>query len=549
MFKKIIAVIKILPVLLTLELLLNPLAFCASNVVFSEFNKPLLIVIVDSKIYDAIESSLNLYKMDVTSEGFSVNIIETNQLPDKTPMGIKSYLREAISKGLTGVLFVGDIPEVWYEVNGKEFPTDRYYEDLDGLWRDLDNDGIYDEHNGDITPEIWVGRLKASTLSGNEIQLLKNYFNKNHRYRNGSRILPWWRTLAYIDDDGVDWVEEVRISLSQVSTDITLVADPAITNAEDFRARLKDPCGYQWLYLMSHGSFDYHNFEIYDELEGGTIFSWEYQTIDPRILFYLFFTCFAARYVEQDYLAGSAVFADTYGLLAIGCTDSMFSVSFRKFFAALSEGDSIGTALQKWFQDQCMELNPLIFYGLTIIGDPTLKPYVRRELKFHDVSITNVDLRFQNHDSENEESLLITVDIENKGNFTESFNFMIKLYSFTLTSFQLSLTAKSRTTLNYRVTKPYKIVFLNSSKTMLNIIVDNILEEFNLADNIRQINLEGVAIVKPERCFSPRMLESIIVVFLIVLITAYIFFKLVISENIFMVKSLVKKFLHPRNES
>jgi hypothetical protein len=546
MFRKLTRAKKILLLLLLFEFLLNPLATNALNFRASGFgdqSKPLILVIVDSKVYQAIARSLGLYKMDVEDEGYSVIIYETNGLSDRTPKGIRSFLKEMMSQGLTGVLFVGDIPGVWYEVENKKFVTDMYYADLDGLWADFDGNGFYDAHSGDVIPEVWVGRLKASTLActkNEEIQLLNNYFNKNHRYRSGLRVLPWWRTLAYIDDDGVDWIEDVQVSLSQVSSDIALISDPNITTAEDFKTRLKDSSGFEWLYLMSHGSYDYHNFKVNGELSGGTVFSWEYRAIDPRILFYLFFTCSAARYTEHDYLAGSAVFADTYGLLAIGCTDSMFSVSFKKFFIALSDGDSIGNAFLKWFREQSTRLNPLVFYGLTIIGDPTLRPYVERKLNFHDISITNVNLCFQ--DTQEGEILFISVGIENKGNFTEFFNFTILACSLRLASSQLLLSAASRIIVNYTITKPYSIVFINSSKTILAISVDDLPEEFDLSDNLKQVCLEGVVIIKPEAKFSPHILESLIGIFLLTAIAVYVFFKIITSDTIFRLKHWMKGF-------
>ena len=541
MFRKSFTIFYLILPLLSVSFASNSLASTTSIATNTESDKPLVIILVNSTIYPEIKSSLNCYVTDVETEGFSASIIETDQLQDKTPQGVKSCLSEALSRGLVGALFIGNIPVAWYESNGKKFPTDMYYRDLNGCWRDIDGDGVYDEHDDNVAPEIWVGRLKPPTLRINEeAQLLNNYFNKNHQYRHGLRVLPWWRTLAYIDDDGIGWTEETNASLNEVSTDITLETDPNATTAQDFKTRLKDTFGYQWLYLMAHGSFDYNVFEVDGRPTGGTVYSWEYRDIDPRILLYLFFTCSAARYTEQDYLAGSAVFTTNYGLLAIGCTDDMFSVSFRRFFKALSEGDFIGNALQKWFQEQYTELNPLIFYGLTIIGDPTLRPYTKQDLKIHDISIVTINLCFQG--SKNEERLLISVKIENKGNFTENFTFTIKSFSLTLASLPLSLEPKAFTTVNYTVTKPYSVINASSVKTMLIISAEGVQEEFNPSDNLKQLCLENVAIVKPESRYAPHTLESLIGFFLVVTMIAYFFFKLITSENILRFKKLHVKF-------
>ena len=508
------------------------------NSSFDDPQKPLVLVIVHSSIYAIIKSSLNQYVVDIENEGFSVNITETNQLQNKTPQGIRSYLQNAMNINLVGALFVGDIPEVWFEVGDKKILTDMYYKDLNGLWSDLDGDGIYDKHSGDILPEIWVGRLKASTIAGDEASLIKNYFTKNHRYRNGLLILPWWRSLAYIDDDGLSWAKEAELSLSQISTEVTLVTDPATTNARDYESRLNDPFGYEWVYLMCHGSFDFHTFKVPEDqdpsLWDGTIFSWQYQSIDPRAFFYLFFICSAARYTEYGHLAGSAVFTHTYGLVAIGCTDLMFSISPLKFFNSLSEGKTIGDAFQEWFLEQNEENNglqqkddyPTIFYGLTIVGDPTLKLYRKQNLLLHDISITNVTTDLRN--TTNKATLSVTVTIENKGNFTETFNFAISAGPYTLTKVCLSLSAKTSTTVTATVQQSYRIVFVDSSKVTIKATASILPEEFNAGDNEKYIYVEGVNIMSLPRDFS---LYPMIPVFVTLITGLYGFTKMLASER------------------
>ena len=82
----------------------------------------------------------------------------------------------------------------------EEFPIDLYFMDLDGTWGDSDNDGLYDSHGGELLADIYVARLIASNLQyhgGEEVALMTNYFDKNHRYRAGSLRLDD-RGLAFI---------------------------------------------------------------------------------------------------------------------------------------------------------------------------------------------------------------------------------------------------------------------------------------------------------------------------------------------------------------
>jgi hypothetical protein len=182
--------------------------FRGTSPVPSERGKPsasMVLVIVNSSIQPSIQDSLNRYVLDLENEGYSVTVYATS---GGTPNDLRAYLQSKLSNGLVGCLLVGNLPVPWYEMNDDfdgyaQFPIDLYYMDLDGTWVDSDGDGLYDGHSdggGDRYPEIWVGRVTAHTLTGNEATLIQNYFEKNHRYRVGDVVLNH-RALVYVDDD------------------------------------------------------------------------------------------------------------------------------------------------------------------------------------------------------------------------------------------------------------------------------------------------------------------------------------------------------------
>jgi len=190
---------------------------------------------------------------DVEKTGLSVNAYSGTW---GTPEDIRSFLQTAyLSEGLVGVLLVGDIPVAWYELDKtepsvhEEFPMDLYYMDLNGEWTDSDTDGMYDNHTGNVTPEIWVGRLDATTLSGDKISLYRNYFDKNHRYRTLQLSLPK-RALVYVDDDWCSWAEEISADVGIAYNNRTLVNDTAATTATDYKNRLTH--NYEWLSVFAH---------------------------------------------------------------------------------------------------------------------------------------------------------------------------------------------------------------------------------------------------------------------------------------------------------
>ena len=520
--------------------------FQVSARVTTKPDKPLVIVIVNSSIYYAIGSSLDQYRENVESTGFSVNIVSTDQMVPATPQGIRSFLQQAMTQDLVGVVLVGNIPTAWFKISDKSFPTDMYYRDLDGVWVDSDGDGVYDKHSGDTSPEIWVGRLKCPTTTGSEATLLNNYFTKNDRFRRGLRVLPWWRALAYIDDDGVDYAEEVRSSLSQVCSDVTLVTNTTQTTATDYENQLSDRFGYEWLYLMCHGDFDYQVFMINGSLNGGTVYPREYESIDPRVMFYIMFGCSGARFTEQDYLAGAEIFADTYGLISIGCTDTMYSFSLRRFFAALSEGKTVGTALQEWFlqedglQDQNLDNSSFqfVFYGLTICGDPTLEPCGHRKVALHDISISDVLYDITNADGGS--TVHIRLFVQNSGDFNETFCVSIKMDYYTLADSKVYLQSKSVRIVDLFVQEPYRVTAVNHSKTTVSAVLSSIPEEFNLADNARSLILENVVVAPPTVFFDASRWEWLVITFAIFLLIPYSVFKALASERLFLSKYWVK---------
>lgn len=84
----------------------------------------------------------------------------------------------------------------------EKHPGELYYMDLLNEWNDTDGDGFFDQIQDHSEPVIWIGRLTAGLLHGNEKIDLLNKFTKNHDYRIGklnitARALVMWMTIGY----------------------------------------------------------------------------------------------------------------------------------------------------------------------------------------------------------------------------------------------------------------------------------------------------------------------------------------------------------------
>ena len=326
---------------------------------------PVVCALVNPGIYDGIATSLARWTADVESEGWSV-LVYAASFPNAS--ALRDHL--ATIPDLDGCLLIGDLPVPWYETSA-DFPLDVYYMDLDGTWTDSDLNGLYDEHTGDTAPEIWIGRLTAHNLDfgDDEASLLDNYFVKNHAYRTGSLSLPS-RALVYLDDGWAHSADNMRDVLAQLYPDTTAISDPETTRALDYSQRLVDY--YAWVNLFAHSTPFQHYFTYQDGDGRESIYNEDIYRVDPHAFFYNLFSCSVGRFVERNYLAGWYVFADTYGLLAIGPTKTGgMKTGNALFYERLAQGASLGQAFLDWFEVYGVA-DPPFHYPLTLHGDPTL---------------------------------------------------------------------------------------------------------------------------------------------------------------------------------
>jgi len=329
---------------------------------------PLVDLVVYAPLYPYISDSMATYVADLVTEGYDVRI---DTVRGWDAAALRLHLAALLDSELVGAVFIGNVPFAWYEVEStegrEEFPVEYYLMDLDGTWADSDTDGIYDRWTGAKEPEIWVGRLYAGSLTwGNEIQLLNNYFSKIHKYRTGGYGMPQ-KALAYVDDD---WYSFNNCNLNLLYDTVTVVRSYNTTTAADFRNRLDDP--YEWVQICSHSS-PWGNTFKYSGGYAGTVFNFETWFADPTFLFVNLFQCSGTRFVEENSVGSIYIFGPNNGLLAIGSAKVGSMLNFDDFYGPLDGGISIGEAYRQWVE-QWGITDPEWFYGMCILGDPTLKP-------------------------------------------------------------------------------------------------------------------------------------------------------------------------------
>jgi len=344
------------------------------------------VILVNPALYPQISASITTYMSDLIDDDFSVMLV---QWGGGTPEQVRDSLISWYENGLCdGAVIIGDLPIPWFELYEDfnddgipdnpemvDFPCDLFYMDLNGTWDDLDQDGIYDVHEGNTDAEIWIGQLRASTLTWSEAERINNYFAKDHAYRQGNLILPSL-ALNYIDDDwaggAMTWGDALRTAFGAVIT----FNDINETTAEGYLIQLHE--GYSCVQVATHSSPFVHSFKENNGSSWGYIQNWEIRNNDPQGFFYNLFACSNCRYVETDYMGGWYIFAQTYGLGAIGSTKTGAMLYFEDYYPILANMGTFGEALAHW-----ISLHGNIpghqmwsrswFYGMTHLGDPTLR--------------------------------------------------------------------------------------------------------------------------------------------------------------------------------
>lgn len=373
-------------------------------------------VLVDSSIYSSLGTYLTRYASDL--ENWTTYTAVIYQGSWGTPVDVRTFLQDGWkNNGTVGALLVGNIPAAWFEIANDygvygyaSFPIDLFYADLDGNWVDAQTTppmqaGVYDDHTGTVAPDIYVGRLKGSA------SLIQNYFNKNHAYRIGTLSLPH-KALVYIDDDWIPWADEWSNNVGLVYSDRTLVKDGATTNAVNYKTRLTQD--YEWIHLAAHSWADEHVFGPGGDGSQGSVPYTDIQSIDPHCFFYNLFCCSAARYTETNCIGNTYIFTNTYGLAVVGSTKTGSMLDLNYFYSPL-QTKTIGESFKDWFT-ATGESDRSWFYGMTVLGDPTLSP-TYTPVPFHDVGVFNLSVPKY---LEVRKEIVISANISNIGQNDES---------------------------------------------------------------------------------------------------------------------------------
>ncbi|MCK5127828.1 MAG: hypothetical protein KAR42_16345 [candidate division Zixibacteria bacterium] len=335
-------------------------------------------IIVNDSLYDDIDSMLTQYVDDVAGEDF-IDTIEVYTWSGGTPDSLRAFLQDKYENdGLVGTLFIGDLPiATFFQDNIMEpyFLTDELYFEMDAVWADTNNDGIYDSLFCDslegYKQDIWFGRLTASPLvytGETEDALVNKYFSKNHDYRLGELNIEH-RSLFYgYCDLSTEGIAEYRTILRPAYKKQTWICDSSVVCGNHYQSILSQ--GYEFVEVHSHGSYTGHSF--YGE---GTQFIIADLVDSTDMKAHLIYSgsCSSGRYTEEDYLAGWYIFAHDYGLNCIAKTNTTAGGTSRAFHESIGNGTSIGVTILNIARSGTVLQKPEKPSIHILFGDPTLR--------------------------------------------------------------------------------------------------------------------------------------------------------------------------------
>ncbi|HOP96447.1 MAG TPA: glycoside hydrolase family 9 protein [Verrucomicrobiota bacterium] len=180
-----------------------------------------LLLVVDNTHAASLAFELARLRQDLAGDGWSVTRIDVSR--DDPVTRVKSLIKAEYDAdpenvkavflfGRVPVPYSGDIvPDGHYREHEGAWPADGYYADMDGEWTDatvtatrandlrnhnVPGDGKFDQSSFPSPLELMIGRVDLANMPGrlvrggegtfpSEVELLRNYLNKNHRFRNG----------------------------------------------------------------------------------------------------------------------------------------------------------------------------------------------------------------------------------------------------------------------------------------------------------------------------------------------------------------------------
>lgn len=200
-----------------------------------------ILLLIDETIYNDILPEINQYQKDLIGDGWLPVIVQVPRAEEfdyQKVQIVKNLIKKEYYKpdSLVSAVLIGRVPVPYsghFAIDGHEdhigaWPSDVYYADIDGNWTDTINyeqislfprqfniagDGKFDNNRIPSDADIQTGRIDFYNLpaySESEVELIKRYLNKNHKWRNFDYLTS--KTASLINNFSVKEYKESFVS-------------------------------------------------------------------------------------------------------------------------------------------------------------------------------------------------------------------------------------------------------------------------------------------------------------------------------------------------
>jgi len=368
-------------------------------------NRGKVLLLVDNTYATDLSFELARLQQDLVGDGWSVIRQEVSRNDSVT--NIKNLIQGLFGAdsnnvnclflfGHVPVPYSGDIHPDEHPGHKGAWPADVYYGTMSGTWTDssvndtgaddarnynVPGDGKFDQSDIPATITLMVGRVDLANMPGNlswngpptfpsELELLRQYLNKDHRFRSGLLQLPR-RGLIY---DGFGDADGYAYSASAWRNFVPFFGPENITYLSNAGTWLQtiSANGYLWAYGCGVGE--------YNSIQGlGTTGAYDEATstdlvqADPQAVFTMLFGSWLGDWDSQDDFQRALLAAPTYGLVCC------WSGSPHWFCQHMALGETIGfsTRLTQNNGPEGLYRTQTNTYAgqvhVALMGDPTLR--------------------------------------------------------------------------------------------------------------------------------------------------------------------------------
>lgn len=310
-----------------------------------------IILVVDTKTYQILKSEIDRFSDDISSDlKTNVKILSKDYA---SVLDVKNSLlkEKADNRDFEGVIFIGDVPLQYVHLKDSQGafgvikPSDAWIVDLEdnNIYTektdtqckiDSSCNKKYIEVNADEGyKEIprWSGRILPPIGKSNRIELLKQYFDRNHDYRQGKLIYDG--ALVYGPDPTLNACKQSDecfsaaknqiVDMARITTGDKLNVIVGLSSEEktksSYLSKQQAPHKLEW--INAHGSTT-----SFITGTGETVTYSDLVNNKPGALFSHFISCNVGSFEVQDNLATGYVF-EGKGLAAYASTTPIFGVS------------------------------------------------------------------------------------------------------------------------------------------------------------------------------------------------------------------------------